>query len=148
MSYQEKENVVNILSALVVAAILWSAIYQRQLDGQFDLTEDYKAWGVIFLIYMGISIVARIIILIVFSIINAIATREDKIPIEDERIKLIKLLGTRNSYYVFSSGFVLAIIGLSLGMNVFWIFIIFILSGLFSEIVDNGTQLYFHRKGV
>lgn len=148
MSYQEKENVVNIISAIVVAIILWSAIYQRQMDGQFDLTQDYRAWGVIFLIYMGFSIVARIIIYVIFAIINAIATREDRKPVVDERIKLIKLLGTRNSHFVFSSGFVLAIIGLALGMPLFWIFILFVISGLLSEIIDNGTQLYFHRRGL
>lgn len=148
MSYQEKENVVNIMSAIVVASILWSVIYQRQLDGQFDLTQDFQAWGVVFLVFMGISIIARVIIYIIFHIINAIATRGDKIPIEDERAKFIKLLGVRNSHYVFSGGFVLAIIGLALGMPLFWIFVIFVISGLLSEIVDNGTQLYFHRKGI
>ena len=148
MSYHEKENIVNIFSGIVVAAILWSAVYQRHLDGRFDLTEDFKAWGIAFLVFIGISIVARIIIYIIFHIINAIATREDKIPVEDEMIKLIKLKGIRNSHYVFSSGFVLSIVGLAVGMQVFWIFVIFIVSGLLSEIMDNATQLYFHRKGV
>jgi len=148
MSYHEKENIVNIFSGIVVAAILWSAVYQRHLDGRFDLTEDFQAWGFAFLVFMGVSIVARIIIYIVFHIFNAIATREDRVPVEDEMIKLIKLKGIRNSYYVFSSGFVLSILGLAIGMQVFWIFVIFIISGLLSEIIDNVTQLYFHRKGV
>lgn len=147
MSYQEKENIVNIFSGIVVAAIMGWAVWQRHMEGQFDLTEDFRAWGIIFLVFMGISIVARIIIYIIFHIINAIATREENIPIEDERIKLIKLKGTRNSHYAFSGGFVLSIVGLALGMQVFWIFVFFIISGLFSEIIDNVTQLYFHRKG-
>ena len=148
MSYHEKENIVNIFSGIIVFLIMASAVWQRHLEGQFDLTQDFRTWGVIFLIFMGISIVARIIIYIIFHIINAIATREDKVPIEDEMIKLIKLKGTRNSHYVFSGGFVISIVGLALGMQVFWIFVIFIVSGLLSEIMDNVTQLYFHRKGV
>lgn len=84
---------------------------------------------------MGFSIVAQIIIYIVFHIINAIVTREQFIPIEDERDKLIKLKAIRNSHYAFTPGFVLSIIGLSLGMPIFWIFVIFVISGLFSEIV-------------
>ena len=43
----------------------------------------------IFLIYIGASIVVRIIIQIIFHIINAIATREEKVPVTDERDKLI-----------------------------------------------------------
>ena len=148
MSYREKENLVNIFSGLVVAAILGLAIYQRHLNGDFDLTQDFRAWGIIFLVFMGFSIVARIIIYIVFHIINAIVTREQEIPIEDERDKLIKLKAIRNSHYAFTSGFVLSIIGLSLGMPIFWIFVIFVISGLFSEIIDNGSQIYYYRKGI
>lgn len=148
MSYHEKENIVNIFSGIIMSAIMGWAVYQRHLEGNFDLTQDFKTWGIIFLIFMGISVVARIVIYIIFHIINAIAIREEDIPVEDERIKLIKLVGTRNGHYAWSSGFVLSIIGLALGMQVFWIFVIFVISGLLSEIVDNVTQIYFHRKGI
>lgn len=98
--------------------------------------------------FIGVSIVARIIIYIIFHIINAIATREQDIPVEDERDKLIKLKALRNSHYVFSTGFVLSIVALAFGMPVFWIFVIFLISGLLSEIIDNGSQIYYYQKGV
>ncbi|NQU51941.1 MAG: hypothetical protein HQ522_05335 [Bacteroidetes bacterium] len=148
MSYREKENIINIFSGLLITTIFGWSVYQRHLAGRFDLTEDFSTWGVIFLIFMGISIVARIVIYIIFHIINAIATRAEDIPVEDERDKLIKLKATRNSHYIFSGGFVLAIVGLSVGMPVYWIFIAFIISGLLSEIVDNGSQIYYYRRGV
>lgn len=148
MSYREKENIINMLSGIVITAVYSWNIYQRHLAGRYDLTEDFGQWGKIFLVFIGVSIVARIIIYIVFHIINAIATQETDIPDEDERDKLIKLKATRNSHYVFSGGFVLAIVGLSLGMAPYGIFIFFIASGLLSEIVDNGSQMYYYRKGV
>ncbi len=148
MSYQEKENVVNIFSGLIITLVYGWIVYQKHLAGVFDLTEDFNKWGVIFLVFVVVSVVARIVIYIVFHIINAIATHEEKIPVEDERAKMIKLLATRNSHYVFSGGFVLGIVGLAIGLPVYTIFIVFIISGLLSEIMDNGTQLYFHRKGI
>lgn len=148
MSYQEKQNIVNIFSGLLITAIYGWMIYQRQLEGNFDLRTDFKTWGIIFLIFIGISIVARIIILIIFHILNAIATREQDIPVEDERDKLIKLRGTRNSYIVFSSGFFTAVFLLALGLPVYWIFLVFVGSGLLAEIVDNGSQIYYYRKGL
>jgi hypothetical protein len=148
MSYQEKQNIVNILSGLLITVIYAVIVYQRHLQGRFDLTEDFSRWGVIFLIFIGVSIVARIIIQIIFHIINAIATREEKTPVEDERDKLVKLKGIRNSYYAFTSGFVLSVLGLALGMPSYWIFILFALFGLIAEIVDNGSQIYYYRKGV
>lgn len=148
MSYQEKQNIVNIFSGLLITITYALIVYQRHLQGRFDLTEDFSKWGVIFLVFIGVSIVARIIILIVFHIINAIATREEKTPVEDERDKLVKLKATRNSYYAFTSGFILSVMGLALGMPVYGIFIAFVGFGLIAEIIDNSSQIYYYRKGV
>ena len=148
MSYQEKQNIVNIFSGLLVTVIFGLLVYQRHLQGQFDLTEDFRTWGIVFLIFIGISVVVRIIIQIIFHIINAIATREEDVPKEDERDKLIKLKAMRNSYYAFTSGFVVSVVGLALGMPVHWIFLAFVASGLIAEILDNGSQIYYYRKGV
>ncbi len=148
MSYREKENIINILSGLLITLIYGWVVLQRHLEGTIDLTTDYKTWGSVFLIFILVSIVARIIIYIIFHIINAIATREQRIPAEDERDKLIKLKATRNSHYIFSSGFVMSVMALAFGMPVYMIFIAFIIVGLISEIVDNGSQIYYYRKGV
>lgn len=148
MSYQEKQNIVNIFSGLIITLVYAIIVYQRHLEGRFDLSQDFRKWGVIFLVFIGVSIVARIIIQIIFHIINAIATREDKTPLEDERDKLIKLKATRNSYYVFSGGFVLSVVALAIGMPAYGIFIAFVVSGLLAEIMDNGSQIYYYRKGV
>jgi hypothetical protein len=148
MTYQEKQNIVNIFSGLLITAIYAVIVFQRHQQGQFDLTEDFSKWGVIFLIYIGVSVAARIIILIVFHIINAIATREEEIPVEDERDKLVKLKAIRNSHYAFSGGFVVSVMGLAVGMPVHWIFIAFVGFGLISEIIDNSSQIYYYRKGI
>jgi hypothetical protein len=148
MTYQEKQNVVNIFSALLITLIYAWLVWQRQQQGQFDLAEDYRQWGVLFLIFIALSVLARIIIQIVFHIGNAIATREEKIPREDERDKLVKLKALRNSYYAFTGGFVVSVVGLALGMPVYWIFIAFVGFGMIAEIIDNGSQIYYYRKGV
>ncbi len=148
MSYQEKENIVNIFSGLVITAIYALIVYQRHLDGRIDLTGDYRNWGLVFLIFIGVSILSRIIIYIIFHIINAIATREEKIPVSDERDKLIKLKSLRNSHHTFSIGMVLSFVILAIGMPVYGIFIAFAVFGVISEIVDNTSQIYYSRKGI
>ncbi len=148
MSYQEKENIINIFSSLLITTIYALIIYQKHLNGQFDLTEDFATWGVIFLIFIGVSIVARIIIYIIFHIINTIALQKEEEAVSDERDKLIKLKATRNSYHVYTAGFTLAIIALAIGMPIYWIFIAFVICGVLSEIVDNVSQIYYNRKGI
>lgn len=148
MTYQEKQNLVNIFSGLLITIIYGMIIYQRHLQGRFDLSEDFRQWGIIFLIYIGVSIVVRILIQIIFHIINAIATRKEDIPQEDERDKLVKLKAIRNSYYAFTGGFVMSVTALAIGMPVYGIFIAFVGFGLIAEIIDNGSQIYYYRKGI
>ncbi len=148
MTYQERQNIVNIFSGLLITLVYVWIIYQRHLEGRWDLTEDFDRWGILFLIFMGVSIAARIIIYIIFHILNAIATRAEDIPVTDERDKLIKLKATRNAYFSFSFGFMLTIMALAIGMPVHGIFIFFAGSGLIAEIIDNSSQIYYYRKGV
>ncbi len=148
MSYREKENIVNIFSTLLITSVFAWKVYQKHLAGSIELNDNFQTWGIVFLIFAGVSIVARIVIYIIFHIINAIATREEDIPKEDERDKLIKLKATRNSHYTFSVGFFLAIIALAIGWPTYWLFILFVISGVISELIDNGSQMYYYRKGV
>ena len=149
MSYQVKENIVNIFSGLLISTIYALIIYQRHQEGRFDLTEDFTTWGVIFIIFMIVSVIARIIIYIIFHIINAIALqKEEDIPVSDERDKLIKLKATRNSHYAFSITFASVFVFLAFGMPIYGIFIAFLIGGLLSELIDNGSQIYYHSKGI
>ena len=148
MTYQEKQNIVNIASGILITGVYAWIVYQRHVQGRFDLTEEFSKWGLIFLVFIGVSIVARVIIQIIFHIGNAIATREEDVPREDERDKLVKLKATRNSYYVFSGGFVVSVVMLALGMPVYGMFIALVAFGLVAEIIDNGSQIYYYRKGV
>lgn len=147
MSYQEKQNIVNIFSGILVTAIFGWLIYQRHLSGQIDLNQDFKSWGIVFLIFTAVSVVVRVIIQIVFHIINAIATREETAPKDDERDKLFKLKATRNAYYAFSSSIVIGFVLLALGFPIYTMFIAFVVGGLLSEIIENGSQLFFYRRG-
>ncbi|MDA3893653.1 MAG: hypothetical protein PF517_18470 [Salinivirgaceae bacterium] len=148
MTYQEKRSIVNIFSGLIIAIIYGLFVFHRHQQGRFDLTLDYKVWGIIFLIFIGVSIIARIIIYIIFHIINTITTKEVEIPISDEREKMINLKARSNAYHTFSLSFIAAFVLLAMGKPFYWMFIVFIISGILSEIVENTSQIYYHRKGI
>jgi len=148
VSYQEKLNVVNILSALLIAFFYGLFVYNRHLSGIYDLATDCRAWGKVFLIFIAVSIVVRILIFIVFHILNAIATREHDIPISDERDKLIKLKARSNGYHTFTFSMMTSFIFLAVGKPFYWLLLVFIIAGLLGEIVDNGSQIYYQRKGL
>jgi hypothetical protein len=148
MSYQEKKNIVSLISTILIFGFYCLYVFQTYQEGRIDSTDSWSFWGSVILILIPVSIVAKIIIHIVFSIINTIATNEKEPSFSDELDKLIGLKATRNSHYVFTIGFVLSMVPLVMDMSPSVMFIILILSGLVSEVVGIITQLYLYRKGV
>jgi hypothetical protein len=148
MSYQEKKNIVSLIGTLLVFGFYCLFVFQKYPAGSLDSTETFSYWGAFILILIPVSIVAKIIITIVFNIIYRITTNEKEPSFSDELDKLIELKATKNSHYVFTLGFLLAMGSLVMDMPHSAMFIILISSGLVSEIVGVITQLYFYRKGV
>lgn len=146
MLYHEKQNYVNIFSGILITAVFALIVYNKQMAGIIDLTGDYRLWGYLLLIFVGVSVIARIIIQIVFHIINVIITREEDVPKKDERDKMIALKATRNAFYSLSGVLLTLIILLALGVPINAVFIAFIIGGLVTEIVENSSQIYYYRR--
>ncbi|NRF93389.1 hypothetical protein HQN89_20735 [Paenibacillus frigoriresistens] len=148
MSFQEKRNVVSLFTTLLIFSVYSLYVFQKYQEGYFHTSNEFSFWGAFILILIPVSIVAKVIIHIVFSIINTVATKEKEPLITDELDKLIALKSTRNSHYVFIIGFLLSMISLVMDQPPDVMFIILISSGLLSEVVGIITQLYLYRKGV
>ena len=148
MSFQEKKNIVALLSTLVIFTLYCMVVFQRYQAVNLESTELFKFWGSAILILIPVSMVAKIITHIIFSIINTIATKEIEPKFSDELDKLIELKATTISHYVFVIGFLLAIGSLVINMPPTTMFIIFIFSGFVSEVIGILTQLYLYRRGI
>ncbi|MNW46180.1 hypothetical protein D3C74_234610 [compost metagenome] len=94
------------------------------------------------------SIVAKVIIHIVFVIFNKIATNEDEPSFEDEFDKIIELKADRISLYVFFLGFILSMVPLVTDLPTYLTFLGLIFFGFLSDLLGRIAQLYFYRKGV
>ncbi|NOU70937.1 hypothetical protein GC098_05750 [Paenibacillus sp. LMG 31458] len=148
MSFQEKKNIVSLITTLLIFSLYSMYVFQKYQEGSFHTSNAFSFWGAFILILIPVSILAKIIIHIVFSMINTIATKEKEPRITDELDKLIELKSTRNSHYVFIIGFLLAMIPLVMDQPPYVMFIILISSGLLSEVIGVITQLFLYRRGV
>jgi hypothetical protein len=147
MSYQERRSIVNLISTILISALYSAYMIQRYPEGNAYSADVFRFWGAFFLILIPVSIAAKIVIAIVFAILNAIATREEELPITDERDKLIETKAQTNSSYVFIVGFILAMGSLAIDMPPTIMFITLLLSGIVSEMVSEISQFYFYRRG-
>lgn len=148
MSYQERRAIVNLLSSVVITAVYTGVMIQRYPQGDAYSPEVFRFWGAYFLILIGVTIVARIVIIIAFVILNTVITRVEEPDMMDERDQIIELKASRNALYVFSIGVVLAMGALVLEQPPAAMFAILILAGVVSEMISELSQFLYYRRGV
>lgn len=147
MTYHEKRSVVHILSTTALTASYFPYVINNYLTPGLTTEELLIFWAKAVLILIPVTIVMKIIVMILFSIFNAIATREE-LPRTDERDKIIELKASRNSQIAFGLGFISALAAIALGSSVTIMFICLIGAGVFSEVVDHLSQIFYYRSGV
>ncbi len=154
MTYNEKKNVTNIFSSVLITTIYAIIIYQKYLNGALDDSNIFRFWAIIILIFIPISIVARIIIMIVFHILESIVQAskgksiDDEIDIVDERDKFIQMKASATSMYIFIIGFVLALVTQLFDVSYHVFFIVLIAAGLITDLVSELLIIRSYRRGV
>ncbi|MFD0589288.1 hypothetical protein ACFQZE_14960 [Paenibacillus sp. GCM10027627] len=148
MSYQEKKTFVSMISSILIFTLYTLYAIKNADEGSITSSSDFSFWGSFILVLLPVSIIAKIIIHIVFSIINKIATNEDEPHFEDELDKIIELKADRISLYVFCIGFILSMIPLVTDLPTYYTFAALICFGFVSDLTGRIAQLYFYRKGV
>jgi hypothetical protein len=123
---------------------------------------NLKFWAGTMLVFIGIGVVAMIILEIVFHIVLSIGIavqdracdekeidrRIEATVIEDEMDKLIELKSSQMGFVLAGVGFVGALILLVLGYSTVVMLNVMFLSFLVGSLVEGAASLYFYGKGV
>lgn len=147
MSFQERRALVSIISTILINIVYANVMIPRYPTTGDNSPEVFQFWGVYLVGLIGVTIVAYIIIYIMFVILNTIATREEEPSIVDERDKLIDLKSSRNALFVFQVGFLVAMIMLAVGLPPTLMFVVLIGAGVASSLTSDVSQFYFYRRG-
>jgi hypothetical protein len=148
MTYQEKKSIVSMISAILIFVSYCLFMYPRYPGEGVESSEVFHYWGTFVLYLTLFSIVAHIIISIIFNLVFRITTKEKEPGFADELDKLIDLKAFRNSFFVFVIGFILAMGSLVFYYPSYVMFIILISAGFISDVVGSVTRLYHYRRGV
>jgi hypothetical protein len=147
MDNKEKQILVTAISLVLIFGCYALYVYNKYIAMNFAILNDFKFWGTAFLILIPVTIVAQIIIHIIFAIINKMVTNEDMVTLRDERDKLIELKAIQISHWIFTLGFLLAMGSQAIGMPHYSMFITLIVAGFISGIISEIAKIYFYRKG-
>jgi len=147
MDYQEKRSYAGILATVVLYAVYLSRLLDRigEQGDAFDLVSAAR----FMLIFIGISIVVRIVMEILLAIGNAIVTRNDKEPGQlDEMDKIIDLKSERFGYGVAGAGFPLSLAALLLGYPPIVMINIVFLFFYIADLTASVLRIIFYRRGL
>ncbi|OCA84122.1 hypothetical protein A8F94_15480 [Bacillus sp. FJAT-27225] len=148
MTYQEKKGIVSLISTILIFAAYCLYMIPRHPGVGLESMETFRYWGFFVLNLTFFSIIAHIVISIIFNILFRITTNEKEPKFEDELDKMIGLKAFRNSFFVFVLGFLTAMATLVFTQPSQMMFIILIASGFLSDLTGSVTRLYHYRKGV
>ena len=158
MTYGSKKTITNIVTNILLLA----GYFLYTLGEGAPKAQDVKGWATLILIFIGIGIVASIVIQILFHIAFSIGVavkerdRDDKLVersiqaavVEDEMDKTISLKAMRVEYACGGAGSVLAIAALALGAAVVTALHILFVSAAAATIVGGCVSIYFYERGV
>ena len=157
MSFSSKR----ILIGMGVGIVMLVAYLVRALGPQAPASEDVKAWAILILIFIGVSIVAMIVVETAFHILYSIGVaikereqsdeRVERIIsatiAEDERDKMINLKSSRIGQGIAGAGALATLAALALGASV--VFAMHILLGAFfvASFIEGIASIYMNERG-
>ncbi|MCM3635144.1 MULTISPECIES: hypothetical protein [Paenibacillus] len=147
MTYQEKKSIVSMFSSILIFVVYCLYMYPKYPGGELS-SEALRYWGSFVLILTVVTIIAHIIISIIFNIIFRMTTGEKEPTFADELDKLIEMKANRISFFMFIIGFLLAMGTLVMNEQLQTMFIILIIAGFISDVIGSVMKLYYYRKGV
>ncbi len=169
MNYHEKKTIVTSIVGLAVSISYFIfAIIKYNESSPESLT--LKFWAARILIFIGIGVVAIIVVLILFNIFYSIylayklKTEDPKLSdkeienqisqivktntLEDEMAKLIELKSMRIGFAFAGFGFVLALVSLLLDFSPVIMLNILFLSFSLGSALEGFAQLYYYKRGI
>ncbi|MFF2911178.1 hypothetical protein [Paenibacillus sp. NPDC057934] len=144
MTYHSKKAIVSILTSLLVFLYLYIDIQGVSSAGVESLPQ---LWGVFFLKWIVIEVLAKMVILIVFNILNRLATREAEPSFTDERDRMIELKAVRNFCFMFSFVFFVAMGALAIHQPLSAMFNILAIDFFLSGLVLNLSYIFYYQRG-
>jgi hypothetical protein len=165
MSYQEKRTITTMITTALVLATYCIYAFGKYQAGAVA-AGDLKFWATTMLIFIGIGIVASIVIQIVFHILLSIAIAvtekvrdvncDDKEiersieveMVEDEMDKLINQKSMMVGFAIAGFGFVAGLVSLVLNYSPMVMLNIMFISFSAGSVLEGFVQLYFYRRGI
>ncbi len=148
MSFQERRAIAALVSNVLTCIIYFGDVFRRFLDRGPEAGSEFAFWGAAILLFIPVAVFFNVVVTIVFTIINTITQGEQEPAITDERDQMVELKATRNFFFVFMGGFILAMGALAVGNPPGTMFVILLFTLLASGATLEASKFIYYRRGV
>jgi hypothetical protein len=148
MTHEEKNTLVALVTNLLVTGFFAIRLIQMYQAGAFDGADSLVVWARTVLWMIPVSIVVTIVLMILFQIGFAIATRDAKPSfIIDERDKQFSRWSYIATIVVAGAGWMVALILLAFGLSAFAALNIVLFAFGAGDLASHLVKLYRYRRG-
>ncbi|GGG59498.1 hypothetical protein [Paenibacillus radicis (ex Gao et al. 2016)] len=144
MTYHAKKASVSVGTSILVFFFLYTGMQGAANEGLDTLS---SLWGAFFIKLLVVEVVANIIIIMIFNLINKLATNESSPSFADERDRGIELKAIRNFCFIFCFGFFVAMGALMLHQPLSAMFQILAFDFFISGLVLNLSFIFYYQRG-
>jgi hypothetical protein len=151
MAIAVQKAVFNLVTTILLMGGYLFYVFGIQGDVNLSKVLDIQFWGIFILKLTVLMVVAKIILFILFAIFKKVKNRtmdEEDLEFMDERDKLIEMKSDRYSHWIAMFGFMVAMIPVSMGYSVQYMFIAILIFGFVSALMSDVWKIYFYKKGV
>ncbi|MGY3778768.1 hypothetical protein [Isobaculum melis] len=146
MTYYSKKAILSGISSIVVFIFFYLDVIGKTALLSVDSLAVAKQWGMFFVYLLLAEIVVKIVVMIIFNLINTMMTRESEPKIVDERDQLIELKSVRNFCFTFAIGFFLAMSALALNQSINMMFVILAFSFIIAGTILEASYVFFYER--
>ena len=158
MTYKSKQSIVSIVAGILICIAYIIYAFSKNAPA----SDNLRSWATTLLIFLGIGIVAMILIQIIFHILSAIGIaiiEQDKDDeeveriisasmVEDERDKVISLKSGRVGYICAGVGLIIVLAILTMGVSSVIALHVLCASFAAGSIAEGFMSIYYYERGV
>ncbi len=145
MNYPERKSLVSLFSTVLITGVY--ILYVLHTYDLSMLKTDLSIWGRITVMFVIVSIAAKIVITIIFSILSKLTRGEEEPSFADERDKLIEMKSDRAAHFIFSGGFLVSMILLWAGLGAHLTFLVILSAGFLGDLVSSILSFRYYHRG-
>ena len=151
MALGVQKAIFNIITSIFIMGGYGIYVFVINREESMAQINEAQFWGKFMLTMIIVTIILKIALYIIFTIVRKMRNMEadiEDIDFMDEYDKQIEMKSERRGNHVFVFGLIASMVPIAMGYPLSSMFIILISSGFIGGVLGDVWKIYFYKKGI